>query len=701
MSQLYADVIVDISIAKLDRSFQYKVPDELREKIRDGSKVRVPFGKGSRLTDGYVIGMGYEPKCDESIIKYIESCPDNYITAEERLIRLAAWIRMAYGSTFIQALKTVLPVKQKKKRRKAANGVNSNTGGNNTDLDGIGEYATETGIDLIGIVNEATETGTAGVYESKIILNEEQIKVYDGIKKEFSGKKRPCLIRGVTGSGKTHIYMRLIADAFKDGKQAILLIPEISLTWQTVSRFYEQFGDRAAVLHSRMSMGEKSDLLDKVKSGDVRLVIGPRSALFTPFDDLGLIIIDEEHDTSYQSEQTPRYHAREVAQERASLEDARLVLGSATPSLEARFRCDTGEYVLFELENRFEGAKLPDVIISDMRDELTAGRRTIIGKRLGEEIANRLERKEQVMLFLNKRGHTGLYTCRSCGNVLKCPHCDIALTYHSNGLLMCHYCGYTHPMVKLCPSCGSPYIGGFKVGTQQVEQTVKKMFPSASVIRMDRDTTTKKDSHEELLKTFASGEADILIGTQMIVKGHDFPKVTLVGVLDADTALYAGDFRSSERAYQLIVQAVGRAGRGRSEGCGIIQTYNPENPVIQAAARQDYEAFYEDEKGKRSLMNYPPAGCIMTIHGAMKDEQYLLNAMEHIKKYVSTLGMTDISILGPTPEAVSKLRDSYRIAVYIKCRNLSDMVKIRRHVEKYIEINSGFKDISIQFASND
>ena len=448
-------------------------------------------------------------------------------------------------------------------------------------------------------------------------------------------------------------------------------------------------------------MGEKSDLIDKVKSGEVRLVIGPRSALFTPFDDLGMIIIDEEHDTSYQSEQTPRYHARETAEKRAQIENAKLLLGSATPSLESRYRCDTGEYALFELENRFEGSHLPNVVITDMRNELVSGRRTIIGSYLAEEISKRLEQKEQVMLFLNKRGHTGLYTCRSCGNVLKCPHCDVALTYHSNGLLMCHYCGYTHAMVDLCPNCGSPHIGGFRVGTQQAEQMIKKLFPEASVIRMDRDTTTKKDSHEELLKSFAAGKADILIGTQMIVKGHDFPQVTLVGVLDADTALYAGDFRSSERAYQLIVQAVGRAGRGRSEGCGIIQTYNPDNSVIQAAAKQDYEAFYKEEKRKRALMNYPPTGCIMSVHGSMKDEQKLLNAMDHIRKYAESLNIIGTSILGPTPEAVAKIRDSYRIAVYIKCRSLTDAVKIRRHTERYIEINSGFNDINIQFAVNE
>lgn len=672
MKQLYADVIVDISISRLDRSFQYKVPEELVQKVTEGSKVQVPFGKGSRLVDGYVVGFGYEPKCDESIIKFIDSCPDNYITAEEKLIHLASWIKTVYGSTFIQALKTVLPVKEKRKRRvKAA---------------------------------ELFEDQDAGAQKQFMVpeLNREQAEVYDGIKKEFaSGAHRPCLITGVTGSGKTHIYMKLIEDTFNAGKQAILLIPEISLTWQMVSRFYECFGSRAAVLHSRMSKGEKADLIKNVESGGVSLVIGPRSALFVPFDNLGLIIIDEEQDTSYQSEKTPRYHVRETAEKRAEFENARLVMGSATPSLEARYRCENGEYALFELKNRFAGAYMPDVQIVDMRKELRSGRRAILSVSLQQEMADRLEKKEQVMLFLNKRGHTGYYTCRSCGYVLKCPHCDVALTYHSNGLLMCHYCGYTHPMTDTCPKCGSPYIGGFKVGTQQAEEAVKKIFPKASVIRMDRDTTTKKDSYENILKSFADGEADVLIGTQMIVKGHDFPNVTLVGILAADTSLYAGDFRAAERTYQLIVQAIGRAGRGKSPGCGIIQTYNPEHYVIQAAAVQDYEAFYKEEIGNRIIMRYPPAGCFMSVHGEAADEDRLLNAMAHIKKYIENLKAGGVVVLGPAPEAVAKLRDKYRMVIYIKSDKLDKTVRIRQYTEKYIAINSGFNGINIQFAFND
>lgn len=665
MSNLYADVIVDISAGALDRSFQYKIPEELSETIKEGSKVRVPFGKGNKLTDGYVIGLGCEPKCDESIIKYIEECPDSFISAMERLIRLAAWIRQTYGSTFIQALKTVLPVKEKRKRKKKS-----------VDNEGSGS-----------VLNEIPK------------LTESQCVVYESIVSEIKGQGRPCLIRGVTGSGKTHIYMKLIADAFADGKQAILLIPEISLTWQTLSRFYSCFGDAVGVLNSRLSKGERADLVENISSGVVRLVIGPRSALFAPFENLGLIIIDEEHDVSYQSEKTPRYHARETAKARADLEDASLVMGSATPSLEARYRCETGEYALFELDSRFAGAAMPDTEIVDMR--LEGVRKTILSARLCEEIGKRLDAREQVMLFLNKRGHTGYYICRSCGHVIKCPHCDVALTYHTNGLLMCHYCGYNHPMVKNCPKCGSPYIGGYKIGTQQAEQSVKKLFPAARVMRMDADTTSKKDGHEKLLRAFADGEADILIGTQMIVKGHDFPNVTLVGILAADSSLYASDFRAGERTYQLLAQAIGRCGRGSKGGLGLIQTYDPDNYVIQSAANVDYEAFYAQEIASRKAFAYPPAGCIMSAHGLYKDEERLMNAMEHIRSFIEKLKVPQLCVMGPANEAVSKVRDTYRIALYVKGVPIAEAIKVRRLTERYIEINSGFNGMNIQFALND
>ncbi len=667
MKQIYADVIVDISISKLDKSFQYKIPEELLGSLKEGSKVKVPFGNGNRLIDGYVISFGTVPKCDEKLIKYIDSLPEASLSVEDKLIELAAWIRNTYGSTFISALKTVLPVKKKRKRKPKA----------------------ETEI----------EESSSPFCPLPFTLDKQQKAAYDGIKKEFNSKTpRPCLLKGVTGSGKTHIYIRLIEDVLSTGGQAILLIPEISLSWQTLSRLYSRFGNKAAVLHSRLSDGEKADVVERIKSGTVSLVVGPRSALFAPFSKLKLIIIDEEHDLSYQSDKTPRYHARETAQKRAQIENAALLLGSATPSLESRYRCDTGEYALFNLEERYAGAHMPKMHIVDMRKELKNGNRSVLSRVLKEEIAKRLKNHEQVILFLNKRGHTGFFTCRSCGYVLKCPHCDIALTYHNNGLIMCHYCGYSHAMPKTCPDCGSSYIGGYKAGTQQAEELVKKAFPEAKVIRMDRDTTTKKNSHEKILSTFAGGDADILVGTQMIAKGHDFPRVTLVGILFADSALYTGDFRASERAFDLIVQASGRAGRGENAGCALIQTYYPGHYAIRTAAAQDYEAFYKEEISARALMRYPPVGSLSSIHGSSANEQKLENAMYHLKKYIESISKA--TILGPSAEVVKKLRDKYRIALYIKSENTAELIRIRQYAEKYIAINKGFDETEIQFYLN-
>ncbi len=744
MKQLYADVIVDISIDKLDKTFQYRVPDDLRDRVQEGSKVCVPFGNGGRIVDGFVVSLDDVPKIDTERIKDIEDCPENYITAEEKLVHLAAWIKRTYGSTFIQALKTVLPVKEKKKVKEKRIIFSE------ADVDALikerelcekkhytararfidaliekksfsWEYAVKELKITQALINSMQEKRLIGISRSaeyrKALpgnlninnmgcvtheLSGIQKEVYEGIKEEFNSEKpRPCLIRGVTGSGKTYIYMQLIKDVIDSGKQAILLIPEISLTWQTVSRFYECFGDRTAVLHSKLSKGERSDLIERVKNKEVSLVIGPRSALFTPFDDLGIIIIDEEHDSSYQSEKTPRYHARETAVYRAQTENANVVLGSATPSISTRYRCETGDYALFELEDRFAGATVPFVKIVDMREELKKGRKSVLSEELEKAIGQRLENKEQVMLFLNRRGHTGFISCRSCGNVIKCPHCDVSLTLHNNHMLMCHYCGYSQPMVKNCPDCGSKYIGGFKIGTQQVEEVLHKKFPGARILRMDRDTVGAKESYEKILGGFSKGEADILVGTQMIVKGHDFPNVTLVGVIAADTALYAQDYGAAEGAFQLLVQAVGRAGRGKVRGTGIIQTYNPEHYAIEAAKTQDYETFYKEEIANRRIMRYPPISCLLSIHGSAKEEEHLQNAMNYIKKYLEKIRLRDqIQILGPVYESIAKLQDQYRMVIYIKNADISDIIKMRQYTEKYISINSGFNDINIQFSLN-
>ena len=660
----YANIIVDISVDRLDRTFQYRIPEELWDTVTEGCRVRIPFGRGDTLREGYVYSIETEPRLEPEKIKDVLEFVPGAVTVEGRLFALAAWLRTTYGSTMNQALKTVLPVRQMR-RRKPKEEKNP--------------FPEEIQVEPIPP------------------MNEEQQRVYDGIKKEMEGAGRPCLIHGITGSGKTFLYIHLIRDVIGQGRQAILLVPEISLTWQTVSRFYRCFGERVAVLHSRLSKGERADLVEKVQKREVDLVIGPRSALFTPFQDPGLIIIDEEHETSYQSETTPRYHARETAIERAGLEGAHVVMGSATPSVEAMAACRRGDYAFFRLENRFGEAVLPEVCVADMRKELKQGNRTMLSRALLTAMEERLEKKEQIMLFLNRRGYTGFISCRSCGSVVKCPHCDVSLTQHRNGRLVCHYCGYTEPMIHECKNCGSPYIGGLSAGTQQVEEAVLREFPKARILRMDADTTRRKGSFERILKSFADQKADILIGTQMIVKGHDFPNVTLVGILAADMSLYASDYRSAERTFQLISQAVGRAGRGKKKGLAVIQTYAPEHYAIAAAVAGDCDSFYNEELEDRELMGYPPAGHMIAVHGSGSDEEELYNALTHLKRYALSRAEEGIRILGPSPEAVSRVADQYRAAVYIRGPRTDGLIRLRRAMEKYIEINEGFAPINIQF----
>jgi len=669
---LYANIIVDISVDKLDRTFQYRIPGELKGAALEGCRVKIPFGKGNTPKDGYIYSIEDVPRIDPERIKDILEVVPGSVSVEGRLFSLAAWIRRTYGSTMNQALKTVLPVKEMRKRKRAAGNAQKRP-----------ELEFDPGMTVTGLPE----------------LTEKQQAVYKGITDEWRREGRPSLIHGITGSGKTYIYIRLIDDIIRAGKQAILLIPEISLTWQTVSRFYSCFGERVSVLHSRLSKGERSDLIEKVRNREVDLVIGPRSALFTPFPDLGLIIIDEEHEPSYQSEVTPRYSARETAVERARIENAFVVMGSATPSVDAMYSCRQGKYALFDLSDRYGAAALPEVSIVDMRQELRSGNRSILSAELRDAMALRLERGEQVMLFLNRRGHTGFISCRSCGSVIKCPHCDVSLTLHRDNRLYCHYCGYSVPMTELCPSCGSPYIGGFSAGTEQVEEIVKKDFPKARILRMDADTTRRKGSYEKILSSFASGKADILIGTQMIVKGHDFPMVTLVGILAADMSLFSSDYRSSERTYQLISQAVGRAGRGEKKGEAVIQTYDPEHFAITSAAASDYESFFSEEAEEREMLGYPPAGHMIAVHGSGKDEDKLALAMEYLKQYAVRISEDrDIRVLGPAGEVISRVADTYRMALYLKGTDRTELIRTRRGLEKYIEINRGFDSIQIQFS---
>lgn len=662
----YAEVIVDISREKLDHPFTYRIPEEMEERVVPGSVVEIPFGNGNRRTTGYVVGLADRCTFPEGKIKSILGVKAGAGTAEENLIQLAAWMSHTYGSTMIQALKTAVPVKREYRASKRRESVKR-------------------------IVSESD-------IRSPDVLTEEQEEAVRRITEEWDGRNRPVLLDGITGSGKTVIYMELAARVLGEGKQAIVLIPEIALTRQTVMRFVQRFGKAVSFMHSRLSYGERYDQMKAARAGEVRVMVGPRSALFTPFPNLGLIVIDEEHEESYHSETMPRYHAQEVAVYRCAQEGGHAVFGSATPSLSSAYRARTGEYLGVTLRNRFGEAHLPETEIVDMRKELEAGNRSILSERLSGEIAARLRRNEQTLLFLNRRGYTGQVTCRTCGHVIKCPHCDVSLTKHKNGRLVCHYCGYEMPDVKKCPECGSPYIGGLTIGTEQVEEIVGRTFPGARILRMDADTTRGKEGHAEILRTFEKGGADILIGTQMVVKGHDFPNVTLVGVLLADLSLNQDDYRASERTYQLVTQAVGRAGRGKKAGKAVIQTYQPDHFAVKAAAAQDYEAFYKEEILYRELMQYPPCGEMAAILGSAKEEGHLREGMEHIRAFIERFDPGGVlRAIGPAPLSVSRVRDVYREVIYIRNKDREFLVKAKDLVERYVAINSGFDDIRIQF----
>ncbi|HIZ12578.1 MAG TPA: primosomal protein N' [Candidatus Mediterraneibacter stercorigallinarum] len=737
---MFADVIIDIQHEKLDKIFQYRIPERLERELEPGMEVLVPFGKGNRQIKGYVTGLSETCDYDLSKIKEIREISKSGVEIEAKLIALAAWMKENYGGTMIQALKTVLPIKQKenakvKKRLRLL--LDHETGERQLHYyleknqkararlmaalldDPVLEYVLVTKkLNITGPVIRALEEQRVLAVESEqvyrnpvkaveekakdIVYTEEQSRVIESFRKDYTaGERKTYLIHGVTGSGKTEVYMEMIRTVVDMGKQAIVLIPEIALTYQTVMRFYRRFGDRVSIMNSRLSAGERYDQMMRARAGQVDVMIGPRSALFTPFPDLGLVVIDEEHEPTYKSEQTPRYHARETAIRRAQMEGASVVLGSATPSMEAMYRARRGEYTLFEMKNRSRMQELADVYTVDLREELKNGNRSILSRKLAELMKDRLEKKEQIMLFLNRRGYSGFISCRECGHVIKCPHCNVSLSVHRDGRMRCHYCGYSTLRVTECPECGSRHIGEFRAGTQQIEDIVKAEFPEARVLRMDMDTTRQKDAHEKILSAFANEEADVLVGTQMIVKGHDFPNVTLVGVLAADMSLYTDDYRSGERTFQLLTQAAGRAGRGERHGEVVIQTYSPEHYAIVTSAAQDYEAFYQEEIRYRELMGYPPAENLLAVFVSCEDEALLEKGCHYLKEYILRVrGQTGAEVIGPASPGIDKIKDIYRRVLYVKAESYGALVGIKDRVEKYIEINSGFDKMRIQFDFN-
>ncbi len=739
----YANIIIDISHEKVDRLFQYRIPERLRDRIEVGSPVDVPFGRGNTLRKGYVLELTDEANWDPAKIKEIVSIPEDNLSAEDISIKLAAWMKRYYGSTMIAALKTVIPATKKMdkkvrkfvslrmnlreateyyhecvaKKQKARERIMAEilaTPEDKIPYELITNKLHVTAATLKSLADKGIlrieeeeyyrkpVAGDSSRYGEKVLSSEQQGIVDCVISDMDQGKRDTYLIHGITGSGKTEVYIALIDEVVKRGKQAIVLIPEIALTYQTLMRFYRHFGDRVSVMNSSLSPGEKYDQMERARTGDIDIIIGPRSALFTPFPNTGIIIIDEEHESSYKSESMPKYHAREAAIELAKLvpEGASVVLGSATPSLESYYRAKNGQYHLFELKRRLTGGTLPEVEIADLREELRTGNRSIFSRRLQELMEDRLSKGEQAMLFINRRGLAGFVSCRSCGHVFKCPHCDVSLSEHRGGRLVCHYCGYEEPMRKICPKCGSKYVSSFRAGTQQIEDEVKKFWPQARVLRMDADTTRTKGSYDKILSAFASKEADVLVGTQMIVKGHDFPDVTLVGILAADMSLYASDYRASERTFQLITQAAGRAGRGEKEGNVVIQTYDPEHYAIVAASKQDYEGFYEEEIAYRDLLRYPPIAHMMSVQIMSSDEDKGMQFATRLRAIMEQQGQKGVVFIGPAAAAISKINDVYRMAVYVKMDDYQGLIAYKDMLEKYIrglEDIGQMKGISVQF----
>ncbi len=700
----YAEVIISIRHKSLDRIFNYKVPENLEPDLCIGMRVIIPFGKGNKSYEGYVIGFSESTEIPDEKLKGIISVMDKYPLFSENTIRLAKFMKEKYYTTLSECLQCIMPAvaRDKIQRYVYLNKKNENFDElfekcvlkNNTqskvlsflkEFDGasVNEIKLLTEVSLQPI-KALEKKGLVQIFDREIkrdVLDfssvrqtkpfeptDEQKTAIEFVKKKFyDEEKKPILIHGVTGSGKTEIYLQIIDEVLKNGKQAIVLVPEISLTPQTVGRFTGRFGKRVSVTHSRLSIGERFDQWKKAREGEISIMIGPRSAVFTPFSNLGIIIIDEEHEHTYKSETTPKYDTREVACETGRIFGALVVFGSATPDISTYYKAKTGIFDLVTIKNRVNKS-FPDVNIIDMRKELENGNKSVFSRDLLNAIDDNLLNGRQTILFLNRRGHSTFVSCRKCGYVMECEDCNVNYTYHiSNDRLVCHYCGKSLANPKNCPQCGSKYIKYFGAGTQKIEEETKKLFPEAKVLRMDTDTTSGKNGHENILKKFSGGEADILIGTQMIAKGLDFPNVSVVGVIAADMSLNSGDFKCAENTFQMLTQVSGRAGRSEVKGKVFIQTYNPSHYSIEFAKNNDYLSFYEHEIAVRKQMMYPPFTNIFFIMFTGSDEKKIIKSL---------YGLIDIMIkfnknnqfehIGPSPAVISKIKNQYRWKIIVK-----------------------------------
>ncbi|SFH51268.1 replication restart DNA helicase PriA [Tindallia magadiensis] len=747
-----ASVILDHYHEKMDHYFDYLVPETYQKSIMPGMRVLVPFGKGNKTLEAYIMKVWDSREAPENL-KFIYSLIESKTVMSSHHLKLVHWMKKHYLCRYIEGIRCFVPsglVLKSNREVYYENGirmVREKTSSKNTPkkvlyasiatsmppwdelktmmkrapvqlkvMEILREKKTLPLVELIQLAGTARqtvkslETKKLVLIEEKIVsrnpfrnrpiipypapvLTEDQLRVWKGIKESLTQHpQKPVLLHGITGSGKTEIYLHLIEENLKKGKDSIIMVPEISLTPQMIDRFRGRCGETVAVLHSHLTQGERLDEWRKIKDGKVKIVIGPRSAIFAPFRNLGMIVIDEVHESSYKSEQSPRYHALEVARARSIFEKANLLMGSATPSVESYYQSLQEEFHLETLEERIPGAKLPDIETVDMRQEFKAGNTTLFSQKLICRIKERLERGEQSILFLNRRGYSTLVNCFHCGNTMKCDYCDIPMKWHRrDNRLKCHFCGWEQKTITQCPECQQELVyKGF--GTQKIEETLKEYFPDASIMRMDMDTTRQKGSHEQLLQEFGKGKHDILLGTQMITKGLDFPNVTLVGVLMADASLGLPDFRASEKTFQLITQVAGRAGRGEISGNVVLQTYQPDHYAVSLAARQEYLAFYQKEIQLRKNFRYPPFSDMILITFSGKEEENVkFSAEASYKSFIYLLeerGNESIenTIMAPVVAPLTRAEGKYRYHLLLKSGDTS--INILKKMIKYILIEN-------------
>ena len=696
---MIAEVIVDIAHGEVDRVFDYKMPDISLEL---GFRVEVPFGR--QKTEGFIIGVKDKSDLPEEKLKEIIRPLDEFPALSCECLRLAEFLKRKYHVPFALALRQFIPAELRggRVKQKVISFVSLTEGispldmvaslrkGSTAQANAIGYLHTE-GRALLSEINEKfgnsaikalKEKGFITVFTEKasrvpyreldafskdVELSSEQSSAIETVEKTG---KTVTLLHGVTGSGKTEVYLRLINSTLKNGKTAIMLVPEIALTPQMLGQLRARFGDNVSIIHSGLSAGERYDEWLRLRTGEAKIAIGARSAIFAPLENLGLIIIDEEHDGSYEAETSPRYKTLDVATERAKLSGAKIVIGSATPSIDSYDKALSGEYALAKMNTRINGKNLPEFIVADMRGEVRRGNHSVFSSDLKEELKRCVEEDNQAIIFFNRRGYSQQVICRDCGYVARCENCDVTLNYHRDtGVLKCHYCGSAYKMLSACPECGSVNLSYSGAGTQRIVAELKQLFPNEEILRMDNDTTRNKEGHFKILKEFSDKKARFLVGTQMVAKGHDFPSVTLVGILDADMSLYFSDYRSTERTFQLLTQVAGRSGRANKKGKVVLQTYNPDNVTLQQAIAYDYEGFFQRERAMRKATGFPPYALVLRVMIESEDDGEAIDTLKAVfekLKNIYNKNQDNFLFFNKMRSPVKKINNKYRYQVLMR-----------------------------------